>query len=54
VLIINHLHPKTHETTGNKSAKQERNDKANMNENNHKHMHHYNPHLENQINPMNQ
>jgi hypothetical protein len=53
-LIINNLCTKTHENTGNKPAKPEMNNKPNMNRNNHKHLHPYNPHPENQINQMNQ
>ncbi len=33
-LIINHLHPKTHETTGNKPAKPEMTNKPNVTRNN--------------------
>ena len=54
VLIINHLHHKTQETTGKKPAKPEMNNNPNMKRNNHIHPHPYNPHPENQINQMNQ
>jgi hypothetical protein len=64
-LIINELSIKTHETTGKKPAKHisshiylekatEINNKPNMNRDNHKHPHLYNPLPENQINRMNQ
>jgi hypothetical protein len=43
-LIINHLHPKNHETTGKKPAKQEINNKQNMKT---KLQHPINPHPEN-------
>jgi hypothetical protein len=36
VLIINHLHSKPHETTGNKPAKLEMKNNPNMNRYNHK------------------
>jgi hypothetical protein len=36
-LIINHLHPKTHEITGNKPAKPEMKSKRNMNRNHNTH-----------------
>jgi hypothetical protein len=46
--------PKNTKPTGKKPAKQEMNNKPNMNRNNHIHPHPYNPHLEHQINQINQ